>query len=59
MADAARAMQGRGPDVELFFVVSRDVFSRFTEQTLDRIREDLAAENVARAVKQYVLRIDI
>ena len=59
IADAARAMQGRGQDVELFFVVPQDVFSRYTEQTLERIRGDLAAEGVARAVKQYVLRIDI
>ena len=59
MVDAARAMQGGGRDVELFFVVPRDVFSRYTEQTLERIRGDLAAEIVARSVKQYVLRIDI
>ena len=54
-----RAMQAEERDVQLFFVVLRDVFSRCTKQTLKRIRGDLAAETVARAVNHFVLKVDI
>ena len=59
LADAVRAMQAKEGAVQLFFVVPPDVFSSYTKQTLKRIRGDLAAEKVARAVKQFVLKVDI
>lgn len=59
LADAVRAMQAEMRDVQFFFVVPPDVFSSYTKQTLKRIRGDLPAESVARAVKQFVLKVDI
>lgn len=59
LANAVRAMQAEEREVQLFFVVPPDVFSSYTKQTLKRIRGDLEAENVARAVKQFVLKIVI
>jgi len=59
LGDAVHAMQAEERDVQLFFVVPRDVFSSYTEQTLKRIRGDTAAEGVTCAVKHFVLRIDI
>ena len=54
-----RAMQAEEQNVQLFFVVPPDVFSKYSKQTLKRIRGDLTAENVARGVKQFVLKIDL
>lgn len=59
LANAVRAMRAEERAVQLFFVVPPDVFSSYTKQTLKRIRGDLAAENVARAVKQFVLKVVI
>ncbi len=57
LANAVRAMRAEERAVQLFFVVPPDVFSSYTKQTLKRIRGDFAAENVARAVKQFVLKV--
>ncbi len=59
LANAVHAMQAEERDVQLFLVVLRDDFSRYTTQTLKRIGGDSAAESVAHAVKQFVLRLDI
>ena len=59
LANAVRAMQAEEQNVQLFFVVPPDVFSKYSKQTLKRIRGDLTAENVARGVKQFVLKIDL
>ena len=59
LAAAVRAMQALEQNVQLFFVVPPDMFNSYSKQTLKRIRRDLAAECVARAVKQFVLRINI
>ncbi len=58
LTNAVRAMRGKQQAVQLFFVVPPDVFSRYTKQTLKQIRGDLEAEHVARAVKQFVLRLN-
>ena len=58
LANDVRAIRGEQQAVQLFFVVPPDVFSSYTKQTLKQIRGDLEAEHVARAVKQFVLRIN-
>ena len=59
MANAVRAMRAEERAVQLFFVVPPEVFSSYTKQTFKRIRGELAAENVTRAVKQFVLEVVI
>ena len=58
LATAVGEMQAAQEQVKLYFVVPPDVFQGYTKQTLKRIRGDLEAANVARAVKQFVLRLD-
>ena len=59
LADAVRAMQAEEGDVQIFIVVPPDVFSNYTKQTLKRSRGDLEAESAARAVKQFVFKVEI
>ena len=59
LANAVYAMQATERAVQLFFVVPPHVFSSYTTQTLKQIRGDLAAENVAGAGKQFVLKAGI
>ena len=59
MANAVRGMQAEERDAQLFFVVPPAVFGSYPKQTLKRIRGGHAAEDVDRAVKQFVLRVDI
>ena len=59
LANAVRAMHAPEQDVQLYFVVPPNVFRSYTKQSLKRIRGDLAAEHVARAVKQFVLKLEI
>ena len=55
---AVRAMRAPIDQVRLYFVVTPDVFRRYTKQTLKRIRGDLEAALLARSVSQYVLKLD-
>ena len=57
LSTAVHAMQAEEREVQLFFVVPPDVFTSYPRQTLKRIRGDLAAASVARAIKQFVLNL--
>jgi len=59
LVDLVREMQAKEQDMQLFFVAPPDEFRSYTKQTLERIRGDLAAESVARVVKQFVLKVDL
>ena len=59
LANAVRAMRAKERAVQLFFVVPPHVFSSYTTQTLKQTGGDLAAENVAGAGKQFVLKVGV
>ena len=58
LVDAVRAMRAPVEQVRLYFVVTPDVFSRYSKQTLKRNRGYLEAAHLARSVSQYVLKLD-
>ena len=59
MADAVRAIKAEESEAQLFYVVPPAVYSSYTEQILEQLRDDVAAECMDWAVEQFVLRVDI
>jgi hypothetical protein len=55
--NASQAMHGF-PHVTLYFVVPPDMFSSYKKQALKRIRNDLEGAQLARDIKQCVLKLD-
>lgn len=59
MADAVHAIKAEGSEAQLFYMVPPAAYSSYTEQILEQLRDDVAAESIDWAEEQFVLRVDI